>query len=185
MPPRAIALALTLSLAACGSSSGAPSPRGATSGAADDPKVEQRTIVEKTPGGGTRTRVITTTTRVEEVPSPAARPADPYPGDPLDGSKRLSSDHKPHAHFAANAQGSPVFGPRIAENQGDPQGVPALDPDPSTSGKKAIALLLKLMIDEGPGGGHHDNMLNPKYRRVGVGLHYASGKLYLTNDFSD
>jgi hypothetical protein len=150
------------------------------------------------------------------VPSPPARPADPYPGDPLvrynvellngyrqkagapplaydakmsgfamDGSKRLSSDHKPHAHFAANGQGSPVFGPRIAENQGDPSGVPPLDPDATTSGKKAIALLLKIMIDEGPGGGHHDNMLNPKYRRVGIGLHYAAGKLYLTNDFSD
>jgi uncharacterized protein YkwD len=218
MSSRSLALALSFSLAACGSGSGASSSHGAKNAknAGDDPKVEQRTIVEKTPGGGTRTRVITTTTRTEEVPSPPVRPADPYPGDPLvrynvellngyrqkagapplaydakmsgfalDGSKRLSSDHKPHAHFAANGRGSPVFGPRIAENQGDPNGVPALDPDPTTSGKKAIALLLKIMIDEGPGGGHHDNMLNPKYRRVGIGLHYASGKLYLTNDFSD
>jgi uncharacterized protein YkwD len=215
MSSRAIALTASFVwLAACGSS---PSSSHGSKGASDDgAKVEQRTIVEKTPGGGTRTRVITTTTRVEEVPSPAARPADPYPGDPLvrynvellngyrqkagapplaydakisgfalDGSKRLASDHKPHAHFAASAQGSPVFGPRIAENQGDPSGVPALDADATTSGKKAIALLLKIMIDEGPGGGHHDNMLNPKYRRVGIGLHYAAGKLYLTNDFSD
>jgi hypothetical protein len=168
---RALALALLVVPVACasapGSSHGAPAADAPAAG--DDAKVEQRTIVEKTLGGGTRTRVITTTTRTEEVPSPAPRPAD----------------HKPHAHFAANAQGSPVFGPRIAENQGDPSGVPPMDRDATTSGKKAIALLLKIMIDEGPGGGHHDNMLNPKYRRVGIGLHYAGGKLYLTNDFSD
>jgi uncharacterized protein YkwD len=40
------------------------------------------------------------------------------------------------------------------------------------------------MIDEGPGGGHHDNMLNPKFRRVGIGLVIDGNELYLTNDFS-
>jgi uncharacterized protein YkwD len=104
----------------------------------------------------------------------------------LDGSKQLSSDHTAHAHFAANIAGSPPgFGSRSAENQGDPNGVPALADTHLASGKKQIATLLKIMWDEGPGGGHYDNIVNPKYRRLGVGLYYAGESLYLTNDFSD
>lgn len=104
------------------------------------------------------------------------------------GSQQLSRDHTPHAHFAANATGStppPGFGSRSAENQGDPAGVPSLDPDPVKNGKKQVDIMLKLMMDEGPGGGHYDNMMNPKFRRVGIGLVYAGGRLYMTNDFSD
>ena len=79
----------------------------------------------------------------------------------------------------------PGFGSRSAENQGDPGGVPSMDGDPVKNGKKQIDILLKIMFDEGPGGGHYDNMMNARFRRVGIGLHYAGGKLYLTNDFSD
>ncbi|AKU99354.1 hypothetical protein AKJ09_06018 [Labilithrix luteola] len=101
------------------------------------------------------------------------------------GSERLSRDHVPHANFAANAQGAPGFGSRSAENQGDPNGVPVLDPDATTNGKKQIDIMLKLMMDEGPGGGHYDNMMNPKFRRVGVGFVDVGGRFYMTNDFSD
>ena len=102
------------------------------------------------------------------------------------GSERLSKDHKAHAHFGANVDGAPGFGSRSAENQGDPAGVPVIDPsDAVKNGKKQIDVMLKLMMDEGPGGGHHDNMMNPRFRRVGIGLVYAGGRLYLTNDFSD
>lgn len=101
------------------------------------------------------------------------------------GSERLARDHQPHAHFMANARGAPGFGSRSAENQGDPNGVPAMGEGPLASGKKQIDVMLKLMMDEGPGGGHHDNMMNPRYRRIGVGLVDAGGKLYMTNDFSD
>jgi uncharacterized protein YkwD len=101
------------------------------------------------------------------------------------GSERLSKDHEPHAHFAAHAKGAPGFGSRSAENQGDPAGVPSLDPDPIKNGKKQIDIMLKLMMDEGPGGGHYDNMMNPRFRRVGIGLVYAGARLYMTNDFSN
>jgi uncharacterized protein YkwD len=101
------------------------------------------------------------------------------------GSERLASDHAPHANFRENAQGAPGFGSRSAENQGDPGGVPSMDPDPATNGRKQVDIMMKLMMDEGPGGGHHDNMMNARFRRVGVGLVYVGGKLYLTNDFSD
>ena len=62
---------------------------------------------------------------------------------------------------------------------------PPLDSDRVADGKKQIDLMLKLMMDEGPGGGHYDNMMNAHYRRIGIGLVYVGGKLYLTNDFSD
>lgn len=104
------------------------------------------------------------------------------------GSQQLSRDHTPHAHFAANATGAtppPGFGSRSAENQGDPSGVPSMDADPVKNGKKQVDIMLKMMMDEGPGGGHYDNMMNPRFRRVGIGLVYSGGRLYMTNDFSD
>ena len=173
----------------------------------------RRVVVERTPNG-TRTTVITTRT-VEAPPPPARPadplPGDPLVRFNLDrlneyraragvrpllydakisafaeaGSKQLARDHDPHAHFRANAEGAPGFGSRSAENQGDPNGVPPLAPDRVSSGKKQIELMLKMMFDEGPGGGHHDNMLNPKYRRVGLGIYEPGGTLFLTNDFSD
>jgi hypothetical protein len=108
----------------------------------------------------------------------------------LDGSKQLFDDHTAHAHFAKGTANVPGFGTHVAENQGDPSGVPKLAADPVANEKQQIATLLKIMFDEGPGEGeehgHYMNMMSPKYRRVGVGLFYASdGKFYLTNDLSD
>jgi hypothetical protein len=100
-------------------------------------------------------------------------------------SRRLAKDHKPHAHFAAKAKGAPGFGSRTAENQGDPRGVPSMDADPVKSRKKQIDIMLKLMFDEGPGGGHYDNMMNPHFRRVGIGNVDVGGRMYMTNDFSN
>jgi hypothetical protein len=165
---------------------------------------------------GNKTTIITTTTKMIEAPDPPARPADPFPDDPLvkynvdqlnsyrkkagvgallydnklsafalEGSKQLAIDHKAHAHFVAKVKGAPGFGTKSAENQGDWEGVPAMDKDPIVNGKKQIDVMLKIMFDEGPGGGHHDNMLSTKYARVGIGIFYAQGKLYLTNDFSN
>jgi hypothetical protein len=101
------------------------------------------------------------------------------------GSEQLASDHTPHAHFAASAKSSGVFPGAAAENQGDPGGVPSLDPDRARNGHRQIDTMLELMFAEGPGGGHYDNMMNARFRRIGVGLVYAGGKLYMTNDFSE
>ncbi len=103
----------------------------------------------------------------------------------LAGSEQLARDHTPHAHFAAKAKGSDALGSRAAENQGDPSGVPAMDTDRVKNGQRQIDVMLDLMIAEGPGGGHYDNIMNPKLRRIGIGLFYAGGKLYMTNDLSD
>jgi len=51
-----------------------------------------------------------------------------------------------------------------------------------------IADIQKAMFDEGPGPGaahgHYMNMMNPLFRKVGIGLVMVNSELYLTNDFS-
>lgn len=172
--------------------------------------VQTEVITEKLPDGSIRKTTITKK-RVPAAPPPA-RPADPYPSDPLvqynverinayrargglppvvydktisafarAGSEQLARDRTPHAHFAAHIQGAPGFGSRSAENQGDPNGVP---PEVG-NGKQQIDLLLDIMIKEGPGGGHYENIMSKAMRRVGIGLVYVNNRLYLTNDFSD
>ena len=195
-------------------SGGAGSPSGGADADGDgDGQVTQEVVKERMPDGSIRTTTITK--RKVAAPAPPPRPADPYPGDPLvrynveqvnmyrargglppllydarlssfatAGSQRLARDHTPHANFAENAS-SQHFGSRSAENQGDPGGVPSMDPDPRRNGQRQIDIMLKLMMDEGPGGGHYDNIMSTKMRRIGVGNVYVGGRFYMTNDFSD
>ena len=95
------------------------------------------------------------------------------------GSLELLKTHTPHGHFkSADVWGS-GFANAAAENQGDPHG---WIPGPVN---RAIDQILQAMMDEGPGGGHHDTILSSKYSRVGIGLlQDKDGRLYLTNDFS-
>jgi uncharacterized protein YkwD len=205
---------LLLLLVACGpkNDGGAASPASANDGEVVEQKVVVQKMPD---GSIKKTTITTTKRTVEAPPPPPRPadpwPSDPlvrYNVDKINayraaenlpallydakissfaraGSDRLASDHQAHANFREHAQGAPGFGSRSAENQGDPNGVPVLDPDPAANGKKQIDVMMKLMMDEGPGGGHHDNMMNPKFRRVGVGLVTSGNKLYLTNDFSD
>lgn len=108
------------------------------------------------------------------------------------GSIKLSQNHTPHKNFAD--AGSKLFTRHgfkrsAAENQGDPHGWPVLSPDPAKNTLLQIDEIQKAMFDEGPGPGdahgHYRNMMNPKFRRIGIGLHTVSGRLYLTNDFSE
>lgn len=95
------------------------------------------------------------------------------------GSLELQQNHTPHGHFQRRNVFESGFQGGAAENQGDPNGWPIRGGLNAT-----IDAILQAMIDEGPGGGHHDNMLNPKFRRVGIGLVVDGNELYLTNDFS-
>jgi hypothetical protein len=110
------------------------------------------------------------------------------------GSKELMTDHEPHAHFMKAARNGTLwsagFKGSAGENQGDPHGWPRLARDARTNEMQQIDQIQKAMFDEGPGKGeahgHYENMMNPKFRRIGVGLiEDPNGKLSLTNDFSE
>ena len=91
------------------------------------------------------------------------------------GSVLLSQDHQPHANFSANYA---TCGCGVeAENQGDPSGWPVAPIHDQ------IDQILDLMMSEGPGGGHHDNIVNPQSTRLGVGIVNPGATLYFTNDF--
>ena len=85
-----------------------------------------------------------------------------------------------HGHFAG-ADGSEFAeagfcGGGAAENQA---------PDwPAEDVLASIDESLQMMMDEGPGGGHHDNILDPAWGKVGLSALVVNGRLYLTNDFS-
>lgn len=204
---------LALLAASCGPRDGQSADAGYPAGRGDG-QVRQEVIYERMPDGSVRKTTITK--RTVPAPAPAARPADPYPADPLvrynveqvnayrargglppllydarlsafavQGSHRLARDHVPHANFAEHAQAQ-HFGSRSAENQGDPGGVPVLDASNAwRNATKQVDIMLKLMMDEGPGGGHYDNIMNPKMRRIGIGNVVVGNRFYMTNDFSD
>jgi hypothetical protein len=91
------------------------------------------------------------------------------------GSVELSEDHRIHQHIVDHRL---ELGTACAENQGDPSGWrPARLED-------QIAEILGGMMREGPGGGHHDNILRPEWRRLGVGIVNPGGRMYFTTDFA-
>jgi hypothetical protein len=99
------------------------------------------------------------------------------------GSVELSMDHQPHQHFISASQDGSLFSSGFsggaAENQGDPNG---WTPGPEAG---AIDEILQAMMSEGPGGGHHDNIVSAQNHEVGVGLvEDSANRLFFTNDFS-
>lgn len=105
------------------------------------------------------------------------------------GSAQLSVDHLPHQHFINASNAGTLwttggFRSSAAENQGDPNGWTQLSSDPTQNTTLQIDAIMLAMFNEGPGGGHYENMVATRFTRVGIGLVTVSGKLYLTNDFS-
>jgi uncharacterized protein YkwD len=98
------------------------------------------------------------------------------------GSNMLEATGQAHGYFMAQAGSGALwqqgFCSSAAENQAP--GWPVNNDEDAT-----IDAILKAMMDEGPGGGHHDNILAASSTRVGVGLVVdAQQQLWFTNDFS-
>jgi len=100
-------------------------------------------------------------------------------------SNMLEATGQAHAYFMQQGQSGALwsqgFCTSAAENQ-----APAW-PLSSFGGSldATVDAILKAMMDEGPGGGHHDNILAASSVRVGVGLVIdAQQQLWFTNDFS-
>lgn len=47
----------------------------------------------------------------------------------------------------------------------------------------AIRKVHKLMMDEGPSGGHYQNIMSANYNAVGLGFYYSNGVLWVTENF--
>jgi hypothetical protein len=91
-----------------------------------------------------------------------------------DGSDQVARDHRPHGHFLDKGAQCPGCG----ENQSGSKGW-RIEPV-----GRQIDEVLALMVAEGPGGGHHDNLFNPRWKRLGVGITNPGGEMYLTMDFA-
>ncbi len=44
-------------------------------------------------------------------------------------------------------------------------------------------VLHQQMMNEGPTAGHYQNIMNRTFTKVGIGLYYSNGILWLTEDF--
>ena len=49
--------------------------------------------------------------------------------------------------------------------------------------RRAIILCLRTFYDEGPGGGHHQNMMMDEYRTLGCAVHVTGGGVTIVQDF--
>lgn len=109
----------------------------------------------------------------------------------LAGSKEMFETRTPHSHFKREimsvlGDASKGFGTSAAENQGDHRGMPLYESDPIANEKAQIDTALRMMHDEGPGGGHYETMVSPLYTRVGIAfVRDDVGRLFMTNDFSN
>jgi uncharacterized protein YkwD len=91
-----------------------------------------------------------------------------------EGSEQVARDHRGHGHLVDRRDDCPGCG----ENQSDARG---WRPGPLA---RQLDEVLELMMAEGPGGGHHDNLLDPRWTRLGVGVANPGGEMYLTIDFA-
>jgi uncharacterized protein YkwD len=91
------------------------------------------------------------------------------------GSDELAQDHLPQQHMVAHA---PELRASCTEVQGPPDGS-----SPGPLQDQLAAVLLRFM-GEGHGGTHHDAMLRPEWRRLGVGIARRDGRTYFTVDFA-
>ncbi len=104
----------------------------------------------------------------------------------LEGSRESKAGGPAHGHIAhaskAELDQAGFTKGFWAENQGWSSRAAA---DPTANEEKLIAGLLQGMMNEGPGGGHHDNILSKGARRLGVGIIMdADGGITMTNDFA-
>ena len=93
----------------------------------------------------------------------------------LAGSEQLAQDHKLGQHMTDHARELRSPG---AELQGSPDGAP-----PGSTQDRLAEMLLQ-WTGEGRGGMHHDAMLRPEWRKVGVGIVSRAGRMYFTVDFT-
>jgi len=82
----------------------------------------------------------------------------------------------PHDHFSTTSGGGIAFAENECPQQGNwrvPPGVDVTD---------VVRECIKAFYDEGPGGGHFENMMGP-YATIGCGLYESGGRITIVQDF--
>jgi len=82
----------------------------------------------------------------------------------------------PHDHFSTTSGGGIAF----AENECPQQGNWTVGADMVSTVKDCM----KAFYDEGPGGGHYDNMMG-NYASLGCGIYYSGGKITIVQDYGN
>lgn len=94
------------------------------------------------------------------------------------GAKAAQDDAKtgqPHGYFSKTRGGGVSF----AENE-----IPGWPISRYGSIKKIIEQGTLMMYNEGPGGGHHDNIVNSRYTKAGCGIYVTTdGKVWVVHEF--
>jgi hypothetical protein len=96
-------------------------------------------------------------------------------------SQALANGGAAHQYFIDAANSGQLFNDGFCNGAAENQ-APGWSLQPDENG--AIDAILASMMSEGPGGGHHDNIVGAGNGIVGVGLVIQSGGLWFTNDFS-
>jgi hypothetical protein len=86
---------------------------------------------------------------------------------------RYNASAGPHAYFSMQGGGGVAF----AENE-----IPGWQMQGSI--RDVIEQGTEMMYNEGPGGGHHDNIVG-NYRSVGCGIHQQFGQVWVIQDFGN
>jgi hypothetical protein len=84
----------------------------------------------------------------------------------------------PHNHFSSTSGGGIAFAENECPQQGNWQ-LPA--------GGDMVALVkqcVKAYYDEGPGGGHYENLMGP-YAKLGCGIYQSGTKVTIVQDFGN
>jgi len=94
----------------------------------------------------------------------------------MEGAAYDAARNAPHAHFMATNGG----GIALAENE-----VPGWDLEFGNGTVMGVVEAgLAAMWDEGPGGGHHDNMNSRTFTELGCGIYVTSrGEVWVVQDF--
>lgn len=110
-----------------------------------------------------------------KVGAPALTRSSALEAFAAEGALSDSKTGEAHGHFMATSGGDVAF----AENE-----IPGWPLADYGSLRVVIDQGLQMMWDEGPGGGHHDNMASREYTQVGCGSHVtASGDVWVVQDF--
>ncbi len=98
--------------------------------------------------------------------------------DYADEGARFDFSAQPHDHFSSTGGGGIAF----AENECPQQGNWRVEPGQDVSA--VVADCIKAFYDEGPGGGHFENLIGP-YTKLGCGIYQSGDKITIIQDFGN